>query len=234
MQFLWQAEVERRWYEATTDQQRQRVRDLEDLHMVQMPANKVVDDDDIVFNTWSVRNTTWGDPLHPSVANDEGQVLHFDFTYRAVGGIWVDAPVPGDAEKRQRAELSYVLGTVLGSTSVVLASIIASTESWDNIQAVFRMALDKTGVPPQQIWVDDYSKWAKLLLSLVTDVFGPGHGTRIGLDWRHFKELLLGHMDKRNPQFLDVKRDVESLLPRMREEGTATAITTRAYITREG
>lgn len=79
----------------------------------QMPCPRVVAD--LLFNTWSVRNTTWGAPLTPAEAAEEGAVLHFDFTYRAVGGIYVDAPVPGNPEKRQKVELAYVLGRSLHS-----------------------------------------------------------------------------------------------------------------------
>ena len=213
IQFLWQAAVEKRWFEAVSPSQQEQVRALEALHRAQMPTDKLLDG--LLYNTWAIRSGTWGEALHESVANDEGQVLRFDFTYRAVGGIWVDAPVPGAATTRQRSELAYVLGSVLGGTGVVLASIISSTEAWCNIEAVFRMAFQKTKVPPTQIWVDDYAKWSRLLLQLVTNVFGPDHGTLIGLDWYHFKELLLSHMDKRNGQYQQVRAHVEGLHGRM-------------------
>ncbi len=76
------------------------------------------------------------------------------------------------------------------------------------IEVVFRMAFMKTKVPPDQIWVDDFGKLGKPLLRLTEEVFGPDHGTRIGQDWRHFKELLLANMDRRHGQFTDVKREV--------------------------
>lgn len=144
-------------------------------------------------------------------------MLHFDFTYRAVGGIWVDAPLPGDTQNRQRVELSYVLGSVLGSTGCVLASVIGSTETWDNVKDTFEMAFAKTKRAPEVIWIDDVPRWGAKLLALVIVHFGQDN-CRIGQDWRHFKELLLANMDKQHCQYNDVRRDVEGLLRRLRHD----------------
>ena len=107
-------------------------------------------------------------------ATAEGAVLHFDFTYRAVGGIYVDAPVAGEPEKRHKTELAYVLGSVLGSKGCVLSSVIGSTETWENVKDAFEMAFQKTKRPPEEIWVD-VGRWGQRLLALVTLHFGTTH-----------------------------------------------------------
>lgn len=188
----------------------------------QIPVAKTLDK--MMFELWTIKNRRWGPLLHESEMNDEGQVLHFDFTYRAVGGIWINAPIGNpndpnfDPSKRQRCQLSYCLGTVFGSKGMVLAATICSTEKWDNIKEVFNMAFMKTGVAPRQIWIDDYQKWGRLLEDYIKEKFpNEPEPTTVGQDWRHFKELLLSNMDRQHSQFPDVRKEVEGLLTRLRD-----------------
>ena len=132
-------------------------------------------------------------------------------------------PVPGDDTKRQKAELAYVLGSVLGSKGCVLASAIGSTETWENVRDVFRMAFSKTKRAPDIIWVDDVQRWGGKLLALVTAEFGTTH-TRMGQDWRHFKELMLSNMDRRHGQWGDLRREVEGLLNRLKSDSAEDPI----------
>lgn len=119
----------------------------------------------------------------------EGQYLKFDYTYRAVGNIWVARrpPATADGDQGERAEnqtdnkpdvveLSYVLGTVFGTTGLVLSTLVCATEKMENMEACFRSCFRKTGVPPKQICVDDWEKWHSHLQALLLDVFGPEPG----------------------------------------------------------
>ena len=154
---------------------------LADWHN-QIPCSRVIAN--AFLNTRSVQHTTWGEALTDDVATDEGEILHFDFSYRAIGGIGVDAPVRGGNGKRQKMELAYVLGLVLGTQGCILSSIVCSTEKWDHIADVFRMAMQKAKVPPTQIWVDDYRKWGLKLKALVADEFTDraGEPVQVGQD----------------------------------------------------
>lgn len=177
-----------------------------------------------VYQAWSLMRS-FEAPWPADVRVEEGRILHFDFTYQVVGGIWVYPGADEDEgaqteeqkqkareegaektdeqkkkeKKNARAELSYVLGSVFGSTGVVLAAVICATEKSEHIKSVFTAAFQRTGVPPQQIWVDDVGKWGGLLRRQVEAHFGPGHVCKVGQDWRHFKVLLLNNLDKRLP-----------------------------------
>ena len=64
------------------------------------------------------------------------------------------------------------------------------------MRLVFDDTFQQCTQPPVMTWIDDWETWHRLLLGLCAAVFGAGHGTRIGQDWRHFKEILLAHVDR--------------------------------------
>ena len=155
-------------------------------------------------------------PVPASVIEDETRYLHFDFTYLVVSGIFVK-------HNNKRLQLSYTLGTVQGSSGLVLATRILPTEKWDYMRLVFDDTFQQCTQPPVMIWIDDWEKWHRLLLGLCASVFGAGHGTRIGQDWRHFKEILLAHVDRQDPGFSQFRRTLEGLLKRIRLPDDAEA-----------
>lgn len=168
----------------------------------------------------------------------EGEYLKFDYTYRAVGNIWVSRRVEGadgarsstdegdGNAKPERVELSYVLGTVFGSTGLVLATLICATEKVTNMLHVFENALNRTQVVPKQICVDDWHKWHGSLEKMLNDRFGVGHGCVVTQDFRHWKELLLAPMDHRHPQFHSARQEVERLLRRLKMADNAEHVIT--------
>lgn len=173
LQFNWQATLEAEFMSGDAGCGRRLLDQLEAC-LQDLPCDRMLQS--TMHNYWLVRNTSWGEVLSDEEAQLEGKILHFDFTYRAVGGIWVQAPAQGSNE-RKRVQFAYVLGSVLGSRGVVLSSLICSTESWENMDAVLRMAFEKTKVAPLQIWVDDFKRWGKKIGG--GGVWSRGRGSHI-------------------------------------------------------
>ena len=129
--------------------------------------------------------------MHDSVLDDEAGILHWDFTYQAVANICVQ-------HNGKLVELAYVLGTLLGSPGLVLGSIIAPTEKWPYMGQCLRPIFQRFTRAPEQLWVHDYQRWAQKLYTLLRQVFGPDCPTKVGQDWRHFKEIMIAPADHRS------------------------------------
>ena len=162
--------------------------------------------------------------MHDSVLDDEAGILHWDFTYQAVANIFVQ-------HNGKLVELAYVLGTLLGSRGLVLGSIIAPTEKWSYMEQCLCPIFQRFTRAPEQLWVDDYQKWSQKLYALLRQVFGPDCPTKVGQDWRHFKEIMIAPADHRSQDYPRFKRKVEGLLRRIRLPDEAqNAIATPAQL----
>ena len=141
----------------------------------------------VAYALWAMRYKM-EPPVPAFVIEDETRYLHFDFTYLVVLRIFVK-------HNNKRLQLSYTLGPVQGSFGLVLATRILPMAIWNYMRLLFDDTSKQCTQPPVMIWIDDWGKWHRLLLGLCAAVFGAGHGTRNGQDWRHYKKILLAHID---------------------------------------
>ena len=118
----------------------------------------------MMYALWSTRDCS-EPPVHPSTMEDETRYLHFDFTYRVVSGIFVN-------HNGKCIELSYTLGTMQGSSGLVIATRILPTEKWDYMKLVFEDTFKQCIQASLMIWVDDWEKWHRLILRLCATIFG--------------------------------------------------------------
>ena len=72
--------------------------------------------------------------------------------FRVVSGIFVN-------HNGKRVELSYTLGTMQGSSGLVIATRILPTERWDYMRLVFEDAFTQCTEAPLILWLDDWEKW---------------------------------------------------------------------------
>ena len=144
--------------------------------------------------------------------------LRWDWTYHQAKGIGVQ-------EGDDWVGLAYTLGTLQGALGAILDFAFAPTEAIKHMvqcmERVFSKAVSQGLPAPEDVYIDDFVKYNRLILQVVTKYWKDA-STRVGQDTWHAIMLLTTCLDRYHPDYRACRKKIQSWLESATRPDTPT------------